>query len=98
MIRTKHVEDLIKALQDDDPEVRAKAARTLGRIRKIRIVVRAPKTDSMRSIRGRAKNKSKAMGVTRAVVPLLHALQDENSKVQEAAKKAIAKIQTQQPP
>ena len=77
------MEDLIKALQDDDPEVRAKAARTLGRIRIIRLVVRAPEAD-YRSIRGRAKKRSKAMGDTRAVVPLLQALQDENSKVRSA--------------
>jgi hypothetical protein len=88
------VEPLIKALEDDDEEVRETAARALGQVgdsRAVKPLIKALGDDGY----GVAEAAAEALGEigdTRAVEPLSEALGDDGYGVAEAAAIALGKI------
>jgi HEAT repeat protein len=88
------VEPLIKALEDENEDVRRIAAFALGRIGDIRAVEPLIKVleDEDRDVRWDAAIALGRIGDIRAVEPLIKVLEDENEGVRLFAEEAIGNI------
>ena len=93
-IREPAVEPLIAALKDDNPDVRAMAAKTLGDIKNPRAVepLISVLKDEDRDVRKNAVKALRWIKDPRAVEPLIAALKDEDWSVQSGAANALRAI------
>jgi len=88
------VEPLVGQLEDDDPEVRRRAARCLGQIGESRATGALVKhlSDSNRQARQEAMAALGLVGDGRAVEPLVMFLHDTDEQVRQVAAKALGQI------
>jgi HEAT repeat protein len=88
------IRPLIRALEDDNVEVRARAAEALGTLADPRVV--EPLIEALAGpselVRERAAKALGAVGDARAVEPLIKALQDRDRYVKAAAAGALKRL------
>ncbi|RLE38497.1 hypothetical protein DRJ17_03790 [Candidatus Woesearchaeota archaeon] len=92
------VEPLIKALKDENIEVRKRAATALGYIgseRAIEPLIEVALKDENWGVRWEAANALRYTGSERAVELLIKALEDENWEIRESAATALGSIKSE---
>ncbi len=92
-------EPLVRALSDEAPEVRAAAAKWLGRLKDSRAVepLMAAVTDKHSEVRESAVRSLRALGDARAVQTLLDALSDQDEFVRNEANQALIELGDPEP-